>query len=209
MTQQAQQQIADAVTAILERAEGAPSERGVFIDPASLSEAIQAELERVIPVLNEDEQEAWDLLGAFMRKLQTWGLRTNEDELAAAVHVLQGFVVQHMLRRCVPQGAWSAWYKSQSDDERERVDADVPRLEVELLEPFAALDSRMSSPNWASLPDTAMADIRALQLADVGAVMLLEQRLAARLMGFDAARLTDSPINAGARPADAKGGTDG
>lgn len=59
--------------------------------------------------LDPEEREMMDLLLAFTRGLEGWGLRANQAEMTAAVHVLQGFVVHHMLQRIAPQ-AWSGWY---------------------------------------------------------------------------------------------------
>jgi hypothetical protein len=65
----------------------------------------------VTPVaeLDPEEQEVMDLLLAFMKRLDDWGLKANQAEMTAAIHVLQGFVVHHMLQRIAPQ-AWSRWY---------------------------------------------------------------------------------------------------
>lgn len=65
--------------------------------------------------LDAEEQEAMDHLLDFMACLRAWGLRSNEGELASAIHVLQGFVIQHMLKR-VAGDAWGTWYASQSED---------------------------------------------------------------------------------------------
>jgi hypothetical protein len=65
------------------------------------------------PVLNVEEQKAMTCLYDFMQIVNVaWALDTNKGELAAAVHVLQGFVIQHMLRR-LASAHWSAWYASQ------------------------------------------------------------------------------------------------
>lgn len=58
--------------------------------------------------LNHDEQAAMDDLLRFMAKMKRMGLNANVSEMIAAVHVLQGFVIQHMLARVHPD--WSSWY---------------------------------------------------------------------------------------------------
>lgn len=63
--------------------------------------------------LNDEEAEAMDLLVSFMGRLHGWGLRSNEDELISAIHTLQGFVIQHALKRLAP-GAWGTWYSTQA-----------------------------------------------------------------------------------------------
>lgn len=80
----------------------------------SLRHALHAALMAAEPeaVLNDEEQEAMDNLLACMGIItQKWKLRTNSSELASAVHVLQGFIVQHMLGRIAPEH-WSGqhWY---------------------------------------------------------------------------------------------------
>jgi hypothetical protein len=52
------------------------------------------------------------LLGVMRTITQTWGMSQNSAELASAVHVLQGFIVQHMLHRLAPEH-WSAWTQPQ------------------------------------------------------------------------------------------------
>jgi hypothetical protein len=63
---------------------------------------------------NEDEEEAFDAIQGFMRVMHRLKLKANQQEMYSAIHVLQGFVVQHMLERLVP-GAWGEWF---GDDER-------------------------------------------------------------------------------------------
>jgi hypothetical protein len=65
------------------------------------------------PVLDAEEQEAMDHLLAFMGVLNRWGLEVNSGEMASAIHVLQGFVTQHMVRRLAPDH-WSSWYSTQN-----------------------------------------------------------------------------------------------
>jgi hypothetical protein len=60
--------------------------------------------------LDAEEREAMDHLLAFMEiVVQRWNLRTNHDEMAAAIHVLQGFTTQHMLARVAPDH-WGDWW---------------------------------------------------------------------------------------------------
>jgi hypothetical protein len=67
------------------------------------------------PILDAEEQETMDALLGVMRTItQTWGMSQNSTELASAVHVLQGFIVQHMLHRLAPEH-WSAWTPQTSD----------------------------------------------------------------------------------------------
>lgn len=81
-------------------------------------EAVIEELQAAsaaLPVMNEDEQEAMDHLAAFMKiLLERWSLRSNQSEMATAIHTLQGFIVQHMLHRLMP-GEWNAWYWNGED----------------------------------------------------------------------------------------------
>lgn len=62
------------------------------------------------PVLNADEQAVMDHILAAMQGIQDLGLRTNHAELAQAVHVLQQFVILHMLQRLAPE-AWGNWFE--------------------------------------------------------------------------------------------------
>lgn len=63
--------------------------------------------------LDEEEQQAMDDLLACMGRITSWGLdpdaRNLPVELAAAVHVIQGFIIQRMLQRVAP-GEWGRWY---------------------------------------------------------------------------------------------------
>jgi hypothetical protein len=68
--------------------------------------------------LDAEEERAMDHLLAFMDTLKGWGLRTNGTEMVSAVHVLQGFVVQHMLQRLDAE-AWGNWYAPIRGDMRE------------------------------------------------------------------------------------------
>jgi hypothetical protein len=61
------------------------------------------------PVLDAEEQAAMDgLLDVMSTITQKWGMSQNGAELGAAIHVIQGFIVQHMLHRLAPE-EWSAW----------------------------------------------------------------------------------------------------
>lgn len=60
-------------------------------------------------LLNESEQTAWNDVVSAMQRIQAWGLATNESELGQAVHVIQGFITQHMLQRIEPDH-WGHWY---------------------------------------------------------------------------------------------------
>lgn len=66
------------------------------------------------PVLSDDERAVMDHIGAAMQGILDLGLTDTSTnlrvELAAAVHVLQTFVVQHMLQRVAP-GDWGQWFK--------------------------------------------------------------------------------------------------
>lgn len=56
-----------------------------------------------------------DHLSAAMRTIRhDWGMVSNEHELAAAVHVIQGFVIQRMLHRLDP--SWPSWTGSYGGD---------------------------------------------------------------------------------------------
>lgn len=61
------------------------------------------------PVLSPEEQQAMDaLLGVMNTITRTWDMTQNSGELAAAIHVVQGFIIQHMLHRLAPED-WSGW----------------------------------------------------------------------------------------------------
>lgn len=63
-------------------------------------------------VLDAEEQEAMDHLLAFMEIVsRRWRLACNSGEMTAAIHVLQGFVIQHMLTRIQPD-EWGDWWKA-------------------------------------------------------------------------------------------------
>lgn len=72
------------------------------------------EVQYVLPTLDDEEQAAMDQLVGVMRTIvETWGMRSNGVELASAAHVIQGFIVQHMLHRLVPD-QWSDWARDAS-----------------------------------------------------------------------------------------------
>jgi hypothetical protein len=60
-------------------------------------------------VLDSAEQAVMDHILAAMRGIQDFGLETNSSELTQAIHVLQAFVIQHMLQRIEPE-QWGRWY---------------------------------------------------------------------------------------------------
>lgn len=72
-----------------------------------------AEIEELGLSYNEEEDEvSGAILFIMQRIVSDWGLRVNIDELGAAVHVLQSFVIQHMLIRLSPPGKWGMWYET-------------------------------------------------------------------------------------------------
>lgn len=78
--------------------------------------------------LNDEERAAMDDLLSVMNTItQTWGMTMNGAELGAAVHVIQGFVIQHMLHRLAPD-QWSGWTTraSTSGDPAENARGAVP-----------------------------------------------------------------------------------
>jgi hypothetical protein len=61
------------------------------------------------PVLNKEEQEVMDDILKVMAGIrQKLGMKANTTEIVGAIHVLQGFVIQHMLHRIAPE-RWSGW----------------------------------------------------------------------------------------------------
>ena len=61
-------------------------------------------------ILNEEEKTALDAIAAAHRSILDLGLKANHQELVAGIHVLQGFVIQHMLQRIEP-GHWGRWFE--------------------------------------------------------------------------------------------------
>lgn len=74
----------------------------------------QEESKRV--VLTEEEEAVMDHIAAAMEGIKALGLRkvdgayVNGSELAGAIHVLQGYVIQHMLQRLEPR-VWGKWFE--------------------------------------------------------------------------------------------------
>jgi len=62
--------------------------------------------------LSREEQKAMNHLIEFSKVVKGWGLSANQQEMTQALHVLQGFIVQHMLYRLNPAG-WSDWYRGE------------------------------------------------------------------------------------------------
>lgn len=60
--------------------------------------------------LDKDEQEVFDLLTEAWKRIRGWGLDVNLDELDHSFHMVQLFVIQHMLQRENPKD-WAIWYK--------------------------------------------------------------------------------------------------
>ena len=75
---------------------------------------LEQAFERKRAVPDAEEQAVLDHLQAVMDQLQSWGLRVNREEVAQAVHVLQGFAIQRMLHRVEP-GHWGTWYADPED----------------------------------------------------------------------------------------------
>lgn len=59
---------------------------------------------------NDEERTAFKTLGQVHKQILDWGLRVNQAELSQAIHVLQGFIIQHMLERIAPDEFGSNWY---------------------------------------------------------------------------------------------------
>jgi hypothetical protein len=71
--------------------------------------------ENGIPASMDDEEvAAMSEINSFTARIYDWGLCTNKSELIAATHVLEGFVIQHMLHRVQPN-QWSDWYSAGDD----------------------------------------------------------------------------------------------
>lgn len=58
--------------------------------------------------LDREEWTALERIREAHAMILGWGLVANAPELAAAVHVIQGFIVQHVLART--SDYWSNWY---------------------------------------------------------------------------------------------------
>jgi hypothetical protein len=59
-------------------------------------------------MMNDEERIAMGKVTEAMHAIQGLGALANQVELTAAVHVLQGFVIQHMLHRLSPE-EFSDW----------------------------------------------------------------------------------------------------
>lgn len=77
------------------------------------------------PVLDDAEQAVMDHILAAMQGIQDLGLRLNQAELAQAVHVLQSFVIQHMLQRLAPDH-WGEWFQLPKAQHSEQEDTHCP-----------------------------------------------------------------------------------
>ena len=59
---------------------------------------------------NDEEAVASELLVQFQQIVTgDWSLRVNDSEFHGALHILQSFIVQHMLQRQEPEH-WAIWY---------------------------------------------------------------------------------------------------
>lgn len=56
-----------------------------------------------------EEEIASDHLLEFMKTMKKWKLNCNQDELNQAIHILQLFIIKHMLQRLEAEG-FSNWY---------------------------------------------------------------------------------------------------
>ena len=88
------------------------------VEPGGRCEVCEEGTIQVVPVvpaadgaceLDDQERAAMDELLSVMDTIQNeWGMQSNGGELASAIHVLQGFIIQHMLHRLAPD-RWSGW----------------------------------------------------------------------------------------------------
>lgn len=78
---------------------------------------------------NDAELHTWDAIGEVLSRIENLDergpLTYNEEELAAGVHVLQQFVLQHMLYRLWPM-EFSDWWEQEDEDD---CDCDVCRTD--------------------------------------------------------------------------------
>lgn len=58
-----------------------------------------------------EERAAWQAISHAYRLIYDLGLAGNIGEIVSAVHVMQSFVVQHMLHRRWP-GEFSSWFRT-------------------------------------------------------------------------------------------------
>lgn len=68
-----------------------------------------------MPDFNDEERLANESLLDAVSRIQGWGLKANHAELVQATHVIQGFIVQHMLQRLNPD-AFGRWYEEHHAD---------------------------------------------------------------------------------------------
>jgi hypothetical protein len=67
-----------------------------------------------------EEQSVNDALRFVSQTIvEDWGLEANGPEFVAAVHVIQSFIVQHMLARLAPE-RWSGWWRRPDNEEDEK-----------------------------------------------------------------------------------------
>lgn len=65
-----------------------------------------------MPLLSEDEKRIMDYVKHVHNQITAvWGLSANTEELTAAIHVIQLFIIQHVLAREAPK-EFNNWYKS-------------------------------------------------------------------------------------------------
>jgi hypothetical protein len=70
--------------------------------------------------LDDEERACSDALQfASQTIIEDWQLQANQHELVAAVHVIQSFIIQHMLARLSP-GRWRGWWATEEEREEER-----------------------------------------------------------------------------------------
>lgn len=142
-------------------------------DGDAIRQAVRDELAKFDPVLDDVEHEAMEHLYAFAAIVQgRWHLRTNHEELGAAIHVLQGYVIGHMLKRLAPE-SWAQWYAEDVEETIERAlgarpagedleqPAGVDLVKVQILGNWLQLATDWMSPNWAGI--TAAVDRESLR----------------------------------------------
>jgi hypothetical protein len=128
-------------------------------------------------MLDAEERAVMHHIGAAMGGILDMGLKTQADgvsnlslELCAAVHVLQGFVVQHMLQRLAP-AEWGSWYDDEALAEQEAGEAvpsardGVAFVGVEREPEYAAL-ARARVTWWAEHREEGLALMRELRSAE-------------------------------------------
>lgn len=82
-----------------------------------------SEIAAVLPKdpFNERERRAWEAIGeahaAIYQMDERRGLMFNHEELAAATHVLQDFVKQHMCHRIWPHEFSDWWDRTDGPEE--------------------------------------------------------------------------------------------